>query len=173
MELQRVGYDWATFTHGCFTFLYSRNWQSSVKQLYSNKENKHCFDSTFITASISSDWLPSYVQLFETPWTAACQASRPITNSRSLLKFISIESVMPSSHLILCCVFSSCLQSFPASGSFPMSRLFAAGGQSIGVAASASVLPMNIQGWFPLGLTGWISLQSRGLSRVFSQLYYS
>ena len=63
--------------------------------------------------------------------------------------------------------FSSCLQSFPASvGSFPMSQLFASGGQSIGT--SASVLPMSIQGWFPLGLTGWISLQSRGLSRVFS-----
>ena len=64
--------------------------------------------------------------------------------------------------------FSSCLQSFPASGSFPMSWLFASGGQSIGAAASASVLPRNIQGWFPLGLTGWISLQSKGLSRVFS-----
>ena len=64
--------------------------------------------------------------------------------------------------------FSSCPQSFPASGSFQMSQLFASGGQSIGVSASASVLPMNIQDWFPLGLTGWISLQSKGLSRVFS-----
>ena len=64
--------------------------------------------------------------------------------------------------------FSCCLQSFPASGSFLMSWLFAAGGQSIGVSASASVLPMNIQDWFPLGLTGLISLQSKGLSRVFS-----
>ena len=64
--------------------------------------------------------------------------------------------------------FSSCLQFFPASGSFPMSQFFASGGQSIGVSASASVLPMNIPGWFPLGLTGWISLQSKGLSRVFS-----
>ena len=63
---------------------------------------------------------------------------------------------------------SSCLQSFPASGSFPMSQFFASGDQSIGVSASASVLPMNIQDWFPLGLTGWISLQSKGLSRVFS-----
>ena len=63
---------------------------------------------------------------------------------------------------------SSCLQSFPASGSFPMSWVFASGGQSIGVSASASVLPVNIQDWFPLGLTGWISLQSKGLSRVFS-----
>ena len=64
--------------------------------------------------------------------------------------------------------FSSCLQSFPASGSFPMSQLFASGGQSIGASALASVLPMNIQGIFPLGLTGLISLQSKGLSRVFS-----
>ena len=64
--------------------------------------------------------------------------------------------------------FSSCLQSFPASGSFPMSQLFTWGGQSIGVSASVSVLPMNTQDWFPLGWTGWISLQSKGLSRVFS-----
>ena len=64
--------------------------------------------------------------------------------------------------------FSSCLQSFPASGSFPRSQLFTSGGQSIWASASASVLPMNIQGWFPLGWTGWISLQSQGLSRVFS-----
>ena len=62
--------------------------------------------------------------------------------------------------------FSSCLQSFPASVSFQMSQLFASGGQSIGVSASASVLPMNIQGWFPLGWTDWISLLSKGLSRV-------
>ena len=64
--------------------------------------------------------------------------------------------------------FSSCPQSFPASGSFPMNQFFASDGQSIGVSASASVLPMNIQDWFPLGWTGWISLQSKGLSRVFS-----
>ena len=64
--------------------------------------------------------------------------------------------------------FSSCLQSFPASGSFPMSHFFASGGQSIGVSASTSVLPTNIQDWFSLGLTGWISLLSKGLSRIFS-----
>ena len=64
--------------------------------------------------------------------------------------------------------FSSCLQSFPALGSFPMSQFFASGGQSIGVSASASVLPKNIQDWLPLGLTGLIFLQSKGLSRVFS-----
>ena len=64
--------------------------------------------------------------------------------------------------------FSSRLLSFPASGSFPMSQFFASGGQSIGASASTSVLPMSIQDWFPLGLTSWISLQSKGLSRVFS-----
>ena len=64
--------------------------------------------------------------------------------------------------------FSSCLQSFPASGSFPMNQIFASGDQSIGVSASTSVLPMNTQGWSPLGWTGWISLQSKGLSKVFS-----
>ena len=64
--------------------------------------------------------------------------------------------------------FSSCLQSFPTSGYFPISQFFTSGGQSIGVLASASVFPMNIQDWFPLGWTGWISLQSKGLSRVFS-----
>ena len=64
--------------------------------------------------------------------------------------------------------FSSCLQSFPASGSFQMSQLFTSGGQTIGVSVSTSVLPMNTQDWFPLGWTGWISLQSKGLSRVFS-----
>ena len=63
--------------------------------------------------------------------------------------------------------FSSCLQTFPASGSFPMSQFFTSGGQSIGVSTSASVLPINIQDWFPLGCTGWISLQSKGFSRVF------
>ena len=98
----------------------------------------------------------------------AHQASLSITSSQSLLKLWSIESVMPSNHLILCCPFSSHLQSSPASGSFQMSQLFTSGGQSIGVSASSSVLPMNIQGWFHLELTGWISLQSKGLSRVFS-----
>ena len=79
-----------------------------------------------------------------------------------------IELLMPSSHLILCRPFSSRLQSFRASGSFPMSLLFASSGQRIAVSASASVLPMNLQDWFPLGWTGWISLQSKGFSRVFS-----
>ena len=157
------------------------------------------------------------------PWTAACQVSLSITNSQSLLKLISIESVMPSKHFVLCCLlllmplifsiissvqfsssvmsdslwphesqharppcpsptpgvypnpcpssrwwhpaisssvilFSSCPQSLPALGSFPLSQLFVWGAQSIGVSASASVLPMNTQDWSPLGWTGWIFL---------------
>ena len=105
--------------------------------------------------------------LFATPWTAACQASLSITNSGSLLKFMSIESVMPSNYLIL--YHPLLLPSiFPASGSFQMSQFFTSGGQNIGVSASASVLPMNIQDWFPLGFTFLIYLQSKGLSRVFS-----
>ena len=85
----------------------------------------------------------------------------------SLLKLIAIESNHPtiSSSVV---PFSSCLQSFPASGSFPMSQFFTLSGQRIGVSYSASVLPMNIQDWFPLGWTSWISLLSKGLSRVFS-----
>ena len=81
---------------------------------------------------------------------------------------MSIESVRLSNHLILCRPLFSCPQSFPASGSFQMSQLFASCAQSIGVSASTSVLPMNIQDWFPLGGTGWISLQSKECSRVFS-----
>ena len=110
----------------------------------------------------------SRVQLFATPWTAARQASLSINNSQSLIQLMSIELVMPSNHVILCHPFSSCLQFFPASESFPMSPFITSGGQRIGASASASVLPMNIQDWFPLGLTGLISLQSNGLSRVFS-----
>ena len=79
-----------------------------------------------------------------------------------------MESRMSANHLILVSPFSSWLQSFLASGSFPMSQLFASGGQSIGASASASVLPKYIQGWFPSGLTGLIFLHSKGLSRVFS-----
>ena len=124
--------------------------------------------SLLMKVQFSSVQLLNRVQLFATPWIAACQASLSITNSRSLLKLMFIESVMPSNHLILCHPFSSHLQSFPASGSFQMSQFFATSGQSIGVSASASVLPMNTQDWFPLGWTSWISLQSKGLSRVFS-----
>ena len=100
-----------------------------------------------------------------TPWTAAFQASLSFV-SWSLLKLMSIESVMPSNHLILCLPLLLLPSVFHSIRSFPISQLFTSGGQSIG--ASVSVLPMNTQVWFPLWLTGLISLLSQGLSRVFS-----
>ena len=116
----------------------------------------------------SSVQLLSRVQLLATPWTTARQATLSITNSRSPPKPISIESVMPSNHLILCRPLLLLPSIFPSIRVFPTSQLLVSGGQSIGVSASTSVLPVNIQGWSPLGWTGWISLQSKGLSRVFS-----
>ena len=109
----------------------------------------------------------SCIRLFAAPWTTACQTSLYITNSWSLLKLMSIESMMPSNPFIHC--HSLLLPSvFSSIRSFPVSQLFASGGQSIGVSASTSGLPMNTQDWSPLGWTGWISLKSKGLSRVFS-----
>ena len=95
-----------------------------------------------ITCSVQ---LLSSVHLFVTPWTAAGQESLSITSSWILLTFMPIESVMPSNHCILCLPLLHCLQSFPASGCLPVSQFFASGDQRIGVSASASVLPMNIQ----------------------------
>ena len=118
---------------------------------------------------ISSVQLLSCVRLFVTSWTIACQASLFITNFRSLLKLMSIRLVMPSNHLILCHSFLLLPSIIPSIRVFSK-EFFTSGGQSIGVSASASILPMNIQDWFPLGLTGWISLQSKGLSRVFSSI---
>ena len=108
------------------------------------------------------------VQLFVTSWIAAHQASLSITNSWSSPKLMSIESVMPSNHLILYHPLLLLPSIFPSIRVFSMSRLFTSDGQSIGASAPASVLPMNIQCWSPLGWTGWISLQSKGLTRVFS-----
>ena len=123
-------------------------------------------DGITIFSSISSVQLISCIWLFLTPWTAAHQASlfisRVYPNSCPLSQWCHptiSSSIIP---------FFSCPQSFPASGSFQMSQLFALGSQSIGVSASPSALPMNTQDWSPLEWTGWISLQSKGLSRVFS-----
>ena len=111
----------------------------------------------------------SRVRLFATPWIAAHQASLSITNSRSLLKLTSIVSVMPSSHLILCRPLLLLTPIPPSIRVFSNeSILHMRWPKCIGVSASASVLPMNTQDWSPLGWTGWISLQSKGLSRVFS-----
>ena len=113
--------------------------------------------------------LLSRVLLFVTPWTAARQASLSNTNSWSPPKPMSIESMIPSYHLILCCPLLFLPSILSSIRVFPMSQFFASGGQSIRASAlaSASVLPMCIQGWFPLGLTDSI-LQSKRLSRVFS-----
>ena len=117
---------------------------------------------------ISSVQLLIFVQLFVTPWTVACQVSLSITNSWSYSNSCPSSRWCHPTISSSAIPFSSCFQSFPASGSFPMSQFFASGGQSIGASASASVFPMNIQDWFPLGLTGLISFQSKGLSRIFS-----
>ena len=114
--------------------------------------------------------LLSHVQLFAIPWTAAHQASLSFTISESLLKLMSIESVMPSNHLILCHHLLLLPSIFPSTRVFPMTWLFMWGGQRIGDSASASVLLMSFQGWLPLGLTGLISLLSKGFSRVFSRI---
>ena len=119
------------------------------------------FSSVQFSQSVMSDSLqPHTLQLARLP----CPSPTPgaYSNSGPLSRWCHptiSSSVIP---------FSSCLQSFPASGPFPMSQLFISGGQSIGASVSASVLPMNVQDWFPLGLTGLISLQSKGLSVVFS-----
>ena len=121
-----------------------------------------CISWTVSVQSLSPVWL------FATPWIAACQASLSITNSQSSLRLMSIELVMPSAISFSVVPFSSCPQSLPASESLPMSQLFAWGGQSTGVSALASFLPKKSQDWSPLEWTGWVSLQSKGLSRVFS-----
>ena len=119
--------------------------------------------SVQFSRSVVSDFLrPHELQHARPPCPLPTPRAYP--NSRPLSRWChpSISSsVVP---------FSSCPQSFPASGSFQMSRLFTSGGQSIGVSASTSVIPMNTQDWSPLGWTGWISLQSKGLSRVFSNI---
>ena len=149
-------------------------WSRSSTSGYTSGENsnsKRCthlcvhystiYDSQHMFSSLVSDSLWPHGLLHARlpcplPAPGACSNSCPL--SQWCHPTIS-SSILP---------FSSCLQSFPASRSFPMSQFFTAGGQNTGVSAPASVLPMNIQDWFPLGLTGWISLLSKGLSRVFS-----
>ena len=123
---------------------------------------------TMLALRMPSVQFSHWVVSFATPWMVARQASLSIPTLKAYSNSCPLcwwcrptisSSVVP---------FASCLQSFPASGSFPISRFFASGSQSIGVSASASVLQMNVQDWFHLGFTGWISLQSKGLSRVFS-----
>ena len=115
---------------------------------------------------LSSVHLLSHVWLFYHPWTIAHQASLSITNSLSLLKLMSNVSVMPSNHLILCRPLLLPPSIIPSIRVFNWVSFSPSGSQNTGVSASASALPMNIQDWFPLGWTGWISLQSKGLSSL-------
>ena len=120
------------------------------------------------SVQLSSFQSRSHVWLFATPWTVVLQASLSIITPRVYSNSCPLSQWChpPTSSSVI--PFSSCLQSFPASGPFQMSQFFPSGGQSIGVSASTSVLPLNTQDWSPLGWTGWISLQAKGLSRVFS-----
>ena len=111
-------------------------------------------------------WL-SHVRILVTPCSVACQALCPPLSPRVCPNSCPLSRML-SNHLYSAALFSFGLQSFPASGSFQTSQFFASGGQSIGASASISVLPMNIQDWLPLGLTGRSSLQSKRFSRVFS-----
>ena len=126
------------------------------------------FHVTWECVQFSSVQLFSRVWLFAIPWTAVRQTSLSITNSRRLLKLMSIESVMPSSHPVLCCPLLLSLSIFLSIRVFSNESVLCIRWTNIGVLASGSVLPMNIQDCFLLGWTGWISLQSKGLSRVFS-----
>ena len=140
-----------TSPHVHFTGLYRRACMNSILHTSQSVSQFNCSANSLQPHGLQHARPPC-----PSPTPGACSNSCPL----SCWCHPSIScSVIP---------FSSCLQSFPASGSFPRDQFFASGSQSIGVSASASVLPMNIQGWFPLGWTGWISLQSKGLSRVFS-----
>ena len=110
----------------------------------------------------------SHVRLLATPWITTRQASLSLSNSWSLPKPMSIELVMPSNHLILCCPLLLLPSIFPSIRVFSNESALHIRWPNIGVSASTSVLPMNTQDWFPLGWIGWISLQSKGLSRIFS-----
>ena len=148
--------------------MYAMDWWVNVNSNIWISWDFFLLSDMFSSLQFSSVQLLSRVRLFATPWIVACQASLSITNSRSSLILTSIESVMPPAISSSVVPFSSCPQSLPASESFPRSQLFTWGGQSTGVSASASFPPKKSQDWSPSEWTGWISLQSKGLSRIFS-----
>ena len=126
-----------------------------------------------LTVKFNSVQSLSWVQLCVTPRTAACQASLSSTNSpQATQTHVHWVSDAPN-YLILCCPLLFPLSAFPSIRSFPMSQFFTSGGQSIGISALSSILPVNTQDWVPWGLTGWISLQSKGLSRVLEPIIQS
>ena len=140
------------FSNTCFLFILS--WDMLRYPTYNE------YNNAFVQSL-------SHAKLFETTWTPEYQASLSFTPSQSLLRFMSIELVMPFNHLFLCCPLLFLPSIFPSIRAFSKSQLFSSGGQSIGASASASVLSMNTQDWFHLGLMGVISLLSKGLSGVF------
>ena len=154
----------------CFFFLSYATWfwffflRKRFKLLWAESiqisQSRNFLDVQFSCSVMSDSLQPHGLQHVRPP----CPSTTPGVYSNSCPLNRWCHPVISSSAV----PFSSCLQSFPASQSFPMSQFFASGGQSIGVSASASVLPMNIHDWFPLGWTGWVSLQFKGLSRVFS-----
>ena len=143
------------------------NWTVVIISQYVSVSDQHI---VLVKLQFSSVQSLSCVWLFATPWIAAHQASLSITNSRSSLRLMSIELVMPSSHLTLCRPLLLLPPIPPSIRVFSMSQLFAWGGQSTGVSALASFHPKNSQGWSPLEWAGWISLQSKELSSVFSNI---
>ena len=135
-------------------------WVKYIRQRKTSIISCHWFSSVHFSRSVASDSLqPHGLQNTRPP----CPSPTPGVDSNSCPLSWWCHPTISSSVV----PFSSCPQSLPASGSFPMSHLFASGSHNIGLSASTSVLPMNTQDWFPLGWTGWISLQSKGLSRVF------
>ena len=146
----RYGVKSAQFVQGTDVYSYITSFSWSTPNSALEKDLHYHIRLAVVVQALIHVWL------FPTQWTAVCQASLSFTISLSLLKLISIDSVNLSNHLILHHHLSSCPPSFSASGSFPVSQFFTSGGQSSGASASASVLPMNIQGWFPLGLTSLI-----------------
>ena len=148
-------------------------WHRHRQQMYGHgvggEGREGCMQRVTWKCTFSSVQSRSRVWLFVTPWTAARQASLSITTLGVYSNSCPFnERYHPTISSSVIEPFSSCLQSFPESGSVQMSQFLASGGQRLGVSASASVLPMNIQDWFPLGWSGWISLQSKGLSKVSS-----
>ena len=147
--------------------------------IYFNQRSEECWNATQIDVCEREWryilWHPivavkslSHIQLFMTPWTATCQVLCPSQSPWVSSNWCPLSQWCHPTISSSVTPFSSCPQCFPASRSFPMSQLIPSGGQSTGASASASVCPVNIQGWFPLRLTGLISLLSKGLSRVFS-----
>ena len=134
------------------------SWLSGALRSFFNTSS--VYSCHLFLISSASFQLLSHVRLFATPWTAAHQASLSITNSRSFLKLMSIELVMPSNHLILCCPLFLLPSIFLSLRVFSNESAFHIRWPNYGASASASVLPVNIQDWFPLGLTGLISLKS-------------